>query len=420
MLFWIGYPAIAQEQPAYNHYYASPFLINPAMAGEDYRPSLFVSHLRQWIGIEEAPVASGLAFHTPLGEKLAFGLQVQNDSWGPLNFTGGLITFAYKAMFAPDHFLKFGLSGGALNRSIRNLDGLLDDPRYYDDDALTNLLDNNFFIDGRFGFVYHLKGFNIGATLPRLFSSNFLSSESLSQGDFNPLNSYHAMFFYKAPPGKLISFEPYFIYKAREGRESQIESAGFIRIRDAVWLGGVYRHNLATSAVLGVAINDKLQFGYSYDIASDPASTFSKGTHGLMLKLNLGEEKRPVKRERTISRRSENATDDGPAYEELPAGGGKIATYSGPATVKAGNHKLDLKKGYYVVVGVFGNAAAAKDFSESLFQTGFFTKYGFSSDAGYYYVYIYYSENDSREAEMAKNNYAQRPQFGDAWILTVQ
>lgn len=424
LLIWISYPATSQEQPVYHHYYANPFLINPAMAGEDYRPSLFVSHRRQWVGIEEAPVSSSLAFHAPLGDKLGFGLQAHNDSRGLLNSTSGLITFAYKAMFAPDHFLKFGLSGGALSRSIKDLDGLMSDPRYFDDDALTSLLDNNLFIDGKFGLIYHIKGFHIGLTLPRLFSSKLLSSEAFTQGEFNPLNSYHAMFFYKSPAGKSISFEPYFIYKAQEGQESIIEGAGMLRIKDAVWLGGIYRHNLSTSAVLCIAINDALQFGYSYDIASDPASTVSKGTHGIMLKLNFGQEKRPEKRARTVSKTEETTTSE-PRGEvedrpESPAGGGRIANYTGPETVKAGNHKLDLKEGYYVVVGVFGSYERAKEYSETLFQTGYYTKYGYSSDAGYYYVYIYYSENDSREADNIRNNFVQRPQFGDAWVLTVR
>lgn len=428
ILFLAAIPAFSQETPVFNHYYADPYLINSAMAGEDYRPSLYFSHRRQWMGIEGAPVTSSVVFHTPLGEKFALGLQAYNDSRGLLNATTGLVTFAYKAMFAPDHFLKFGLTGGVLSRSIRDFDDILNDPRYYDDAALMTALDKNMFLDGRFGFNYHLKGFNLGFTLPRLFSSGLLSAQQFTQGEFNPMNTYQAILYYKSENRQApLRFEPYIIYKAVEGDDSRFEGAGILRIKNVVWLGGIYRQYQGLSALGGINLSDNLQFGYSYDLTADPAA-LSKGTHEVLVKINFGEEKRPRKKERTIVEEKDpydkyQENKNNPGGDEPPvntASAGKISDYKGPVVVKEGVHKLDLKKGHYLVVGVFGSHGGAKEYSDMLFQTGFFTKYGYSSDAGYYYVYIHYADSEKETVETVMKELVQRSQFSDSWVLTVQ
>jgi type IX secretion system PorP/SprF family membrane protein len=432
---FIVLPAVGQERPIYNHFYANPFLYNSAFAGEDYRPSIYISHRRQWVGFEGAPVTSNLVFHTPLRDKFAFGLQFGNDTRGLLSSSSGLITFAYKAMFNPEHFLKFGLSGGITNRSLTGWDEIMNDPRYQDDEAVLKLLQNSMYLDGRFGFNYHNKGLNMGITLPRLFSNDFLGSKEFNEGELNPLNSYQFMVHYKtynktAP----VSFEPYLIYRLQgETLDYQIEGAGIIRIKNALWLGAIYRQNAGLTSVGGFSISDALHFGYSYDIGAQAINSFSKGTHEIMLKLNLGEERRPKKRERQIvkkeivtneehqqNRRIAPIVQDETLEDDVVDLDEKITNYKGPFIVREGNKPMDLKKGYYVVAGVFRSLDKAEAYNNSLFQLGYYTRYGFSSSVNYYFVYIYYSDSDKNSAEAVRKSLSQRSLFGDSWILTVE
>ncbi len=432
--FLISLTVSGQEKPVFNHYYANPYLINSAFAGEDYRPSIYISHRRQWMGIADAPVTSSIVFHTPLGDKFSLGAQFNNDSRGLLNSSSGLFTLAYKAMFSPEHFLKFGLSGGVINRTIRDLDEIMNDPRYQDDDAVLKLLDKSMYLDGRFGFNYHNKGFNLGFTLPRLFHNELFGVKGFNQGDLNPLNSYQVMAHYQSYNKEApITFEPYLIYRIQEdGKEKQLEGAGIVKIKNAVWLGGIYRQDGAITALGGITISDAFHFGYSYDVGAQPVTGFGKGTHEIMLKLNLGEEKRPKKKERVVITKEPDAyeqyqqvKEDDPIVQEPPKNDledpeGKITNYKGPVEVPEGSQPQDLKKGYYVVVGVFNSLEKAQKYSNGLFQAGYFTKNGYNSTAKYYFVYMYYNDVDKSSAEWIKNNLIQRTQFKDSWVLTVQ
>jgi type IX secretion system PorP/SprF family membrane protein len=55
----------AQQRPQYSQYMINNYLLNPAITGiEDYA-DIRVSHRRQWVGLDGAPVTSYVTAHTP-------------------------------------------------------------------------------------------------------------------------------------------------------------------------------------------------------------------------------------------------------------------------------------------------------------------------------------------------------------------
>ena len=94
--------------------------------------------------------------------------------------------------------------------------------------------------------------------------------------------------------------------------------------------------------------------------------------------------------------------------------------YIGPKTVVKGNHLLELEKGNYVVLGVFGNYRSAEEYSDQLFIKGIRTKFGFISQTKTYYVYVFVSEI-YREAQTVSNQHKKlKIKFKENWILRVQ
>jgi hypothetical protein len=57
--------------------------------------------------------------------------------------------------------------------------------------------------------------------------------------------------------------------------------------REQVWLGAVYRHHDAVSAIIGYFHRNYLLIGYSYDITSTPIRRYASGTHEVMLGLRF-------------------------------------------------------------------------------------------------------------------------------------
>ena len=79
---------------------------------------------------------------------------------------------------------------------------------------------------------------------------------------------------------------------------------------------------------------------------------------------------------------------------------------------------LELKKGFYVVVGTYGSYRDAEDYSDYLFIQGFFTKFGYVSQTMDYYVYIYHS-TDKAEAERESGRLKSLGRFREIIVLTV-
>ena len=87
--------------------------------------------------------------------------------------------------------------------------------------------------------------------------------------------------------------------------------------------------------------------------------------------------------------------------------------------VKRGGHLLEIPKGEYVVVGVFGSYEHAEKFSDNLFFRGYQSKFGYISQEGYWYVYVYDS-SDIEDARRQRDQLRQKQVFTNAWVLSVQ
>ncbi|MGK7397733.1 MAG: PorP/SprF family type IX secretion system membrane protein [Candidatus Cyclobacteriaceae bacterium M3_2C_046] len=429
-------PLIAQDKPIFSNFFMNPFAYNPAYAGDEYRPSLTLAYRQQWMGIEGAPVTTSASFHLPVGTNMSFGTNIFNDRRSVLNTSSALLSLAYKVPFDIDHYVKFGLSGGAGFNSISDFNEIMNNPKYQNDVALINALQSSIYLDGQFGFNYHFRGFNAGFALPRLFNTSLISQVEFNQGEIDPLNSYQIMINFKSYNKELpISFEPHLIYRLQsETMAGYFEGAGIIHFQNAAWLGGSYRQDYGITLMGGININDKMQVGYAYDLVNTPVAGFTNGTHEIALKLNFGEEKRPKKRTRSVKQEQEkdpyleyleNKQQEEkqpaitPAQEDLGEQG-QVQNYNGPQTVTKGTHLLELEKGFYVIVGTFPNFEKAENYSDWLFEKGYYTKYGYATQAKYYYVYAFYSLADKEKATTTLAKLKEKGMFKDAWLLTVE
>jgi type IX secretion system PorP/SprF family membrane protein len=58
-------------------------------------------------------------------------------------------------------------------------------------------------------------------------------------------------------------------------------------MRDRISFGASYRHKDAVVGILQLKINDQLSVGYSYDYTLSNLSTYSSGTHELLLRYDF-------------------------------------------------------------------------------------------------------------------------------------
>jgi type IX secretion system PorP/SprF family membrane protein len=306
-------PGRGQVSPSFTQFYVNPYHFNPSYAGIEGRPTLFLYHRQQWVGIEGAPVTTNLSFHAPLKLGVSAGLDVYNDSRGLLKTNSGLVTIGYTVPFSRTKFLRFGISVGA---GFRNID--LSDPSINTSDpAVKNMLDKSAFMNGNFGMSFQSGYFNIGASIPNLFEPNINSMTSFETGTFSPFNELlfnisHRIYF----SGDNLAFEPQLLYRYNKSQPSQFEGAGILHIKNLVWLGGSYRQDYGISALGGVKIKNFLSFGYSYGIGSQSLPGIGSSTHEFLLTLFTGKPKKVKKKEQRMVLSFINAEKYVPPKEE--------------------------------------------------------------------------------------------------------
>ena len=278
---------MAQEAPLYNQYFTNPYLYNPAFAGTDGYPVLFLTHRRQWAGIEGAPTLYSLSIHSPVSKTIALGAHVRTESRGILRSSLALASVAYVANFGDKHFLRMGLSAGVSHHTAD-----FSQATEAQQPFLANWADRAMRAEAAFGINYHLKNFNLGLALPHLTRQTVLGSEAQSLLSFSPLDQWVATtsYYVELSPEK-IALEPMLVVQKVGEEKVRLEGGAVLYLNKALWFGGTYRYQYGMTALAGINIKEGLSFGYAYEVATHLTGNLLLNSHELQLKIKLGAEK---------------------------------------------------------------------------------------------------------------------------------
>jgi type IX secretion system PorP/SprF family membrane protein len=311
---------MAQQKPHYTQYVINNFIINPAITGIENYTDIRLSHRRQWVGLDDAPVTTYFTAHTAIGkqdDKLTatsfaksgenirgksywdeyqaapahhgVGVQIMDDKTGPIqNFTAHL-TYAYHVGLSPKANLSAGIGIG-ISRFGLNTNKLSFGPDFPIDPAVkgSNILNkSNLDVDAGV-FVYSdtfflgLSALQIvpqkidfstnvikvteGKKVPHLFATagyRFLLSE-----DFNVLPSMTVKYISPAPV--------------------QMDANVKLQYQDLFWLGTNYRFKYGYSFFAGFNAYNIVNVSYAFDRTTTKLNTISQGTHEVILGFNIG------------------------------------------------------------------------------------------------------------------------------------
>lgn len=283
--------AFAQQLPLQSQFFLNPYAYNPAFVGSNGYTEVFMTHRRQWMGIEGAPVTSRISVHLPTKGKLVYGVNLYNDKRGLLSTTSGVLTVGYRAQLGKDQYLKAGISGGL---GMNGIDiSRVENPS---DPAIANAVNNNVFFDGNAGISYQYKKLNLGVALPKIFSKNMVFTDDFNNLQVKRLDHFLFSASYKLPLANgSVMVEPQIIYQVAEGLPRQIEGAAIVYLREVLWFGGSYRQNNGPAAFAGVKISNNLRLGYAYETSPARAIGFNNASHEMTLNMRFGAKKEPKK-----------------------------------------------------------------------------------------------------------------------------
>ncbi len=269
----------AQQPQVYNQFFMNPYMYNPAYAGVEGHAAIFVMYRDQWTNVEGAPQISHASFHVPLQGGLALGGAAFNITQGLLTTSAAKASASYLINIDRTHFLRFGMSLGAGINGVNITE--FDSP---DDPAFANFLDQSTFFIGDFGVAYHFGHFNVGVSLPNLFSYNPITQKQISDIEFAPADNILFKMNYRGHINDDFAFEPHVIYRYSGVIPHQFEGVLIAHLYHLVWIGASYRQDAGIIGLAGAKIKEKFAVGFAYEIGNSNISS----ELGPTLEVNLG------------------------------------------------------------------------------------------------------------------------------------
>jgi type IX secretion system PorP/SprF family membrane protein len=275
----------AQQLPQYSQYMLNELAINPAVAGRDDFAEVRSNSRHQWAGITDAPRTYILTLHGPIQQKnMGIGMNLYTDIVGPTRRTGLSFSYAYHLKLTETYNLSMGLSAGLLQWGI---DGNKITLREEGDTQLLTTYQTTYVPDFGTGFYFYEKNrFYLGLSIPqihqaplRLYPGTYKNSRLSTQINLNGAYLFDIDNYFAVEPSFLLKYE----YPA----PVKVDVGARCIYKKQVWLGLVYRHRDAVSAIIGYMYDDYLSIGYSYDFTTTDVRSYTSGTHELMLGLRF-------------------------------------------------------------------------------------------------------------------------------------
>lgn len=280
----------AQQDPQYTQYMFNTMSVNPAYAGSKGHTTITALGRTQWVGLEGAPDTQTLSIDTPLGYEngVGLGINLVNDKIGPSHETYLDANVAYAIETGEEGNLSFGLKlgGRLLNIDWTKGETTPNDPSFQD-----NIV-NKFLPTVGAGIYYHEPDWYVGLSVP-----NFLRQEHYDA--LNPIGEtaierlhFFLIAGYVFDLTQDIKFKPAALAKVVSGAPLSIDFSANFLFYEKLRAGIAWRWDDSLALLLGFQASPSLHLGYAYDLTTSNYNVANTGTHEILLRYEILEQKR--------------------------------------------------------------------------------------------------------------------------------
>ena len=278
----------AQQMPQTNLYNENIFNINPAYAG--YNPTCleaYVGHITQWVGVDGAPSTNYLDIHKGFGKHLGLGAGFISDNTTMINRFSGNVSASYRIGLGENQNVRIGVSLGVYRVGVNTEQAIVQDPS---DDVIQGSRSGMTF-NNEVGIIYNYKKFLIGVSVPQAFETSASYETGATEGEFGIERHFTAFSKYEWSLSEKIDLEPSALMK-KVGAVNQFDLNLMGTYNKIISLGFGYRTDVGMLARLRLKFKEVFVLGYAYEFAGSNISSYSSGSHEIMLGLTFCKEKK--------------------------------------------------------------------------------------------------------------------------------
>ena len=298
-LFAFAIASQAQQAAQYSLYMWNKHAFNPAYAGMENSLSITGVYRSQWANLPGNPVSQAVNAHAPFYfAGGGVGISLENQTLGSWKQTTTALSYDYQMVVNNSGVLSLGLSAGFIQRQFdgtlaRTPQGLFDDEGNYLGHSETTLpftIETGSAPTFSFGAFYQGEKLEVGISATNLAENEI----SLSTISFVPERTYYLYTGYSLDLSRKIQLRPSLLVKS-DVYQTQVDISLVARYNENIFAGATFRgydsnSQDALALIGGVKLNEKISFGYAYDLTLSGLSNVNNGTHEILLNYNLGKQ----------------------------------------------------------------------------------------------------------------------------------
>ncbi len=305
----------AQQRPQYTQYIFNNYLLNPALSGIENYTDFKAGFRKQWSGIENAPQTTFASAHWSLGGNYLWknplslpergedpmsdnymqnytaspahhgvGAMVVLDKAGPLSRLDADLTYAYHMQLSGTLNLSLGVAAGLTRFSLNRGALTFEDQN---DPALNHTIVGQTKPDLALGLWLYGAQFFAGVSVQQILPQklSFTTDPAYNLGKEVP--HAFATVGYKLFIDETISLMPSVMIKYVRPMPLSVDANLKLNFKDRFWIGGSYRYKDSYAGMIGFNFSKLANLTYAYDVTTSELKGFSKGSHEIVLGIQL-------------------------------------------------------------------------------------------------------------------------------------
>jgi type IX secretion system PorP/SprF family membrane protein len=280
-------PVAAQQDALFTQFFSNQLILNPAYAGSRDAISMTAFYRNQWAGFPGAPKTETISLHAPIFKgSSGAGVTMQHDQVGIT--TNSILngSYAYRIDLGKAR-LGLGING---ELRLQQIDWAAANPLDPMDPSIFYTNRSLFLPNVGAGIFLDAEHYFLGLSIPRMLQTelNYAPAGNTAEHLAQLKRHFYLSGGLAVRLTESLMFRPQVLVKYVANAPLQVDvNLGFV-MKDKIWLGGTFRTEDSMDFFLQYSINSKLRFGYAFDYAFTPLSNYNKGTHELMMGLDLG------------------------------------------------------------------------------------------------------------------------------------
>ncbi|PCJ28394.1 MAG: hypothetical protein COA97_01850 [Flavobacteriales bacterium] len=273
----------AQQMPQTNLYTENVFNINPAYAGYNATClEAYLGHITQWVGVDGAPSTNYLDIHKGYGKNFGLGGGFILDKTSMISRFSGNVSGSYRIGLGENQNIRIGISLGVYQVSVNTSEAIVQDPT---DEVIAGSRSGMTF-NNEIGLIYNYKKLLIGVSVPQAFETTAKYETGSTDSEFGIDRHFTAFMKYDWELSKKVTLEPSTMMK-KVGNVNQFDINLMGTFNNVISIGAGYRTDVGMLARFRLKLKEMFVVGYAYEFAGSNISSYSSGSHEIMLGLTI-------------------------------------------------------------------------------------------------------------------------------------